>query len=206
MSVHLSDSKFVSPEAQASALRSVLEEKGVLPEGYVEDWEHTFDQWVPENGARMVARAWKDEDFRKLVLADATQACREMGFGGPEGGYVVALENTPTLQNVIVCTMCSCTAWPVLGLPPDWYKSFEYRSRVVRESRQVLRELGLDLPAEVEIQVYDTTAETRYMVFPVRPAGTEDWSEAELASIVTKDCLIGVARPDPSKRNLSKEL
>jgi nitrile hydratase len=153
----------------------------------------------------MVARAWKDEEFRTLVLADATQACREMGFGGPEGGYVVALENTPTLQNVIVCTMCSCTAWPVLGLPPDWYKSFEYRSRVVRESRQVLRELGLDLPAEVEIQVYDTTAETRYMVVPVQPAGTEDWSEAELASIVTKDCLIGVARPDPSQRKLTKE-
>jgi nitrile hydratase len=205
MSAQTSDTKFASPEAQANALRTALEEKGILPEGYVEHWEDTFDQWVPENGARMVARAWKDEAFRKLVLSDATQACREMGFGGPEGGYVVALENTPTLQNVIVCTLCSCTAWPVLGLPPDWYKSFEYRSRVVRESRQVLREMGLDLPDEVSIQVYDTTAETRYMVVPFQPAGTEDWTEEELASIVTKDCLIGVARPDPAKRKQIKE-
>lgn len=204
MSAHSSHLKFVPPEAQASALRSLLEEKGVMPEGYVEHWEDTFDEWVPENGARMVARAWKNPDFKKLLLADATQACRDMGFGGPEGGFVVALENSPTLQNVIVCTLCSCTAWPVLGLPPDWYKSFEYRSRVVRESRQVLREMGLDLPTEVAIQVYDTTAETRYMVVPFQPEGTEDWTEEELASIVTKDCLIGVARPDPSQRRVKE--
>jgi nitrile hydratase subunit alpha len=205
MSAQPSPSKLASSEAQAAALRAVLEQKGILPQGYVEKWEQTFDQWGPENGARMVARAWKDPQFLKLMLTDTTQACREMGFGGPEGGFVVALENTPTLQNVIVCSLCSCTAWPVLGLPPEWYKSFEYRSRVVREARQVLREMGTALPPEVEIKVYDTTAETRYMVLPVQPKGTEDWTEAELASIVTKNCLIGVARPDPSKRKTSKE-
>lgn len=186
---------YAPAERQAYALKEALEEAGVMPKGYVEQWEDTFDHWVPENGARIVARAWVDPDYRKLLLEDGTAACRQLGYGGPEGGFIVALENTAALQNVIVCTLCSCTAWPVLGLPPDWYKSFEYRSRVVREARQVLRELGLELPESVKIQVWDTTAETRYMVFPERPAGTEGWSESRLASIVTKDCLIGVARP-----------
>ena len=186
---------FASADAQARALREALQDKGIMPPDYVEQWEDTFAHWVPENGARIVARAWTDAAFRDRLLKDGASACREMGYGGPEGGFIVALENTPTLQNVIVCTLCSCTAWPVLGLPPDWYKSFEYRSRVVRESRQVLRELGLDLPPQVQIRVWDTTAETRYMVLPMRPEGTEGWSEAQLASIVTKDCLIGVALP-----------
>ncbi|MBI3526266.1 MAG: nitrile hydratase subunit alpha [Betaproteobacteria bacterium] len=195
MSQDSSAISFVPAQTQARALREALENAGVMPKGYVEQWEETFDHWVPENGARIVARAWTDSTYRDLLLRDATSACRELGFGGPEGGFIVALENTGTLQNVIVCTLCSCTAWPVLGLPPEWYKSFEYRSRVVRESRQVLRELGLDLPESVNIRVWDTTAETRYMVLPMRPKGTEGWSEAQLASIVTKDCLIGVARP-----------
>lgn len=182
-------------EARARALESALNAKGLIPEGFIEETHDVFDQWVPENGAKVVARAWLDPAYRARLLADGTAACAELGFGGAEGGFIVALENTPTLQNVIVCTLCSCTAWPVLGLPPDWYKSFEYRSRVVRESRQVLRELGLDLPPEVKIRVWDTTAETRYMVLPFRPEGTEGWSEQELAAIVSKDALIGIARP-----------
>lgn len=182
-------------EARARALESALNARGLIPEKFIEETHDVFDQWVPENGARVAARAWVDGAFRSRLLTDATAACGELGFGGAEGGFIVALENTPTLQNVIVCTLCSCTAWPVLGLPPDWYKSFEYRSRVVRESRRVLREMGLDLPPEVKIRVWDTTAETRYMVLPFRPDGTEGWSEQQLAAIVSKDALIGVARP-----------
>lgn len=186
-----------SASARAFALKNALEERELVPKGYVEKFtevmENDFD---PANGARVVARAWVDPTYRELLLRDGTAACDQFGYTGVQGEYIVALENTPTLQNVIVCTLCSCTAWPVLGLPPDWYKSFEYRSRVVRESRTVLREMGLDLPEDVEIRVWDTTAETRYMVLPFRPAGTEGWTEEELASLVTKDVLIGIARPE----------
>lgn len=186
-----------APIAQrAQALKTALERKNLIPADYLPGFVKLMEQdWDPANGARVVARAWVDPEYRALLLRDGTAACAQFGYIGPQGEYIVALENTPTLQNVIVCTLCSCTAWPVLGLPPDWYKSFEYRSRVVRESRTVLREMGLDLPPEVQIQVWDTTAETRYMVLPFRPAGTEGWSEERLASIVTKDVLIGVARP-----------
>ncbi|MBL6750494.1 MAG: nitrile hydratase subunit alpha [Nevskia sp.] len=184
---------------RARALEAALRRRHLVPEGFVEDFTRLMEQdWAPENGARVVARAWVDPGYRDLLLKDGTSACAQFGYVGPQGEYIVALENTPTLQNVIVCTLCSCTAWPVLGLPPDWYKSFEYRARVVRESRSVLREMGLDLPPEVDIRVWDTTAETRYMVLPFRPAGTEGWDEAKLASIVTKDVLIGIARPDPA--------
>jgi nitrile hydratase len=187
----------VSAADRAFALKKALEEQALVPEGYIEKFtgimENDFD---PANGARVVARAWVDPAFRQLLLTDGTAACAQFGYTGVQGEYIVALENTPTLQNVIVCTLCSCTAWPVLGLPPDWYKSFEYRSRVVREARTVLREMGLDLPEEVEIRVWDTTAETRYMVLPLRPSGTEDWTEEQLASLVTKDVLIGIARPE----------
>ncbi|MCU1732646.1 MULTISPECIES: nitrile hydratase subunit alpha [unclassified Pseudomonas] len=182
---------------RAFALKQALEEQGLLPESYVEQFtevmENDFD---PANGARVVARAWVDPAYRELLLRDGTAACAQFGYTGVQGEYIVALENTPTLQNVIVCTLCSCTAWPVLGLPPDWYKSFEYRARVVRESRSVLREMGLDLPHEVAIRVWDTSAETRYMVLPFRPEGTEGWSEEQLARLVTKDVLIGIARPE----------
>ena len=181
---------------RARALKEALDRKQLIPDGFIEDFTHKMEvDWDPANGARVVARAWVDPAFRELLLRDGTAACEQFHCTGPQGEYIVALENTPTLQNVIVCTLCSCTAWPVLGLPPDWYKSFEYRSRVVREARSVLREMGLDLPESVSIKVWDTTAETRYMVLPVRPAGTEGWSEEKLASIVTKDVLIGVARP-----------
>jgi nitrile hydratase len=180
---------------RARALRDALDRKKLIPDGFIEDFTKLMEvDWDPANGARVVARAWVDPAFRELLLRDGTAACDQFGYTGPQGEYIVALENTPTLQNVIVCTLCSCTAWPVLGLP-DWYKSFEYRSRVVREARSVLREMGLDLPESVSIKVWDTTAETRYMVLPVRPADTEGWSEEKLASIVTKDVLIGVARP-----------
>lgn len=181
---------------RARALQEALDRKKLIPEGFIEDFTRMMEvDWDPANGARVVARAWVDPAFRELLLRDGTAACEQFGYTGPQGEYIVALENAPTLQNVIVCTLCSCTAWPVLGLPPDWYKSFEYRSRVVREARAVLREMGLDLPESVSIKVWDTTAETRYMVLPVRPEGTEGWSEEKLASIVTKDVLIGVARP-----------
>lgn len=182
-------------DVRARALKDALMDKALISEDYIQEWKDTFSSWVPQNGARIVARAWINPEFRALLLRDATAACAEMGFGGVEGGFIVALENTPALQNVIVCSLCSCTAWPIIGLPPEWYKSFEYRSRVVREPRAVLAELGFEVSENVKIQVWDTTAETRYMVLPCRPEGTEGWSEEQLASIVTKDALIGVAVP-----------
>lgn len=185
-----------TPEQRARALHQALLQKGLLPDGFIDSFRKKMEQdWDPANGARVVARAWVDPAFRELLLANGTAACEQFGYTGPQGEYIVALENTPTLQNVIVCSLCSCTNWPVLGLPPEWYKSFEYRARLVREGRTVLRELGEDLPADVTVQVWDTTAESRYMVLPCRPEGSEGWSEAELATLVTKDVLIGVARP-----------
>ena len=198
MSDHQSDSMPVaSRAARAYALRDALNEKNLIPENYIETFTKTAEEdWSPHNGAHVVAKAWTDPEFRQRLLKDATSACAELGYAGAQGEYMVALVDTPSLHHVIVCTLCSCTAWPVLGLPPDWYKSFEYRSRVVRESRTLLREMGLDLPESVEIRVVDTTAETRFMVLPMRPAGTEGWSESKLASLITKNVLIGVALPE----------
>jgi len=182
------------PSARAKAVVDALAERKLVPEGFLEMVrERAAEDWSPRNGARVVARAWVDPEYRKRLLADGTAACAELGYAGPQGEYIVVLEDTPTLHNVIVCTQCSCTAWPVLGLPPDWYKSPEYRARVVREPRRVLHEMGLDLPERVAIRVWDTTAETRYMVLPLRPSGTEGWSEERLAGIVTRDAMIGVA-------------
>ena len=183
-----------APSARAKAVVDALAERKLVPEGFLEMVrERAAEDWSPRNGARVVARAWVDPAYRKRLLADGTEACAELGYAGPQGEYIVVLEDTPSLHNVIVCTQCSCTAWPVLGLPPDWYKSPEYRARVVREPRRVLHEMGLDLPESVAIRVWVTTAETRYMVLPVRPAGTEGWSEERLAEIVTRDAMIGVA-------------
>ncbi|MFJ3522712.1 nitrile hydratase subunit alpha [Pseudomonas sp. NPDC090203] len=193
-----------SAQRRAQALKEALEARDLISDDYIQNLENVFTTWVPENGARVVARAWVDEGFRGRLLADGTAACAELGFGGDEGGFIVALENKPELQNVIVCTLCSCTAWPIIGLPPEWYKSFEYRSRVVREPRKVLSELGLDLDPQINIRVWDTTAETRYVVLPCRPEGTDGWTEDDLATLVTKDVLIGVALPTvtrPSGRN-----
>lgn len=185
-----------TPGDRARALHQALLEKKLIPDNFIEGFTKLMEQdWDPSNGARVVARAWTDPAYRELLLKDGTAACEQFGYTGPQGEYIVALENTPTLQNVIVCSLCSCTNWPVLGLPPEWYKSFEYRARLVREGRTVLRELGEDLPDDVTVQVWDTTAETRYLVLPVRPEGTEHMTEDELAKLVTKDVLIGVARP-----------
>ena len=187
------------PAARAKAVAEALAAKGVVPEGFLDVVPaRATEAWSPRNGARVVARAWVDADYRRRLLADGTAACAELGYAGPQGEYIVVLENTPGVHNVIVCTQCSCTAWPVLGLPPDWYKSPEYRSRVVREPRRVLHELGLDLPESIAIRVWDTTAETRYMVLPLRPAGTEGSSEERLAALVTREAMIGIARVEVS--------
>ena len=183
-------------EQRIDAIQSALEAKGLNAAEAVEELAHkATEEWVPQNGARVVAKAWVDPDFRKRLLADGRAAVAELGLSMPKHHrHLVVLENSPRVQNVICCTLCSCTAFTLIGLPPDWYKDLQYRSRVVRESRTVLKEMGLDLPADVEIRVWDTTADTRYMVLPERPAHTAGWSEDELAAIVTRDSLIGVAR------------
>lgn len=190
---HGQDPKPAEPAARAKALADALSEKGHIPEVFLENVVARAETWSPRNGARVVARAWVDSEYRKRLLTDGTAACAELGYSGPQGEYIVVLEDAQELHNVIVCTQCSCTAWPVLGLPPDWYKSPEYRARVVREPRRVLREMGLELPQSVAIRVWETSAETRYMVLPIRPTNTETYSEEELASLVTREALIGVA-------------
>ena len=189
----MSEKPVAAIAARAEAVKAALIEKGLLSAQQIEEFEHLAEAWRPENGARVVARAWTDPAFRERLLTDATAACAEMGYAGPQGEYIVALEDTQERHNVIVCTQCSCTAWPVLGLPPDWYKSPAYRARVVREPRMVLREMGLKLAADVAVRVWETSAETRYMVIPLRPAGTERLSVDELAALVTREALIGVA-------------
>jgi nitrile hydratase len=183
-------------EQRVTALETALEARGLQPKSFVDAHVRTAEEdWVPQNGARVVARAWTDPAFRARLLANGRDAVAELGLVMPaHHRHLVALENTPSVHNVIVCTQCSCTAYTVIGLPPDWYKDFEYRARMVRQSRTVLREMGLDLPPQMEIRVWDTSADTRYMVLPLRPARTEGWNEEKLASIVTKDALIGVAR------------
>jgi len=184
------------PQARVDAVQAALEARGLPAAAAVEELGQLAEEaWVPGNGARVVARAWTDPAFRARLLANGRAAVAELGLTLPKHHrHLVVLENTPSIQNVICCTQCSCTAFTVIGLPPDWYKDLEYRARVVRESRTVLREMGLDLPAEVDLRVWDTTADTRYMVLPVRPPHTAGWSEEELAAIVTRDAMIGVAR------------
>ncbi len=183
-------------ENRVDALQQALDARGLDATAGVEELSHlALEQWVPRNGARVVARAWVDPAFRQRLLADGRAAVAELGLSLPKHHrHLVVLENTPTVQNVICCTLCSCTAFTVIGLPPDWYKDLEYRARIVRESRTVLREMGLDLPPEVEIRVWDTTADTRYMVLPEQPPATLGWPEEKLVEIVTRDAMIGVAR------------
>jgi len=182
---------------RAQAVEEALSTRGLVPDGFLDETvARTRQEFSPENGARVVARAWTDPGYRARLLADGAAATAELGIAPPTSEYLVVLENTPTLHNVIVCTQCSCTAWSVIGLPPDWYKSPEYRARIVRESRTLLAEMGLDLPEDVAVRVWDTSGETRYMVLPLRPAGTEGWSEERLAAIVTREAMIGVARVD----------
>ncbi|MFL8988702.1 nitrile hydratase subunit alpha [Pseudomonas sp. QLc11A] len=196
MSATVSPASTSTPSERAWALFKVMKDKELIPEGYIEQLtELMVHQWSPENGACVVAKAWVDPQFRELLLKDGTAACAQFGFTGPQGEYIVALEDLPQLKNVIVCSLCSCTNWPVLGLPPEWYKGFEFRARLVREGRTVLREMGTELPSDVVVKVWDTSAESRYLVLPLRPKGSEHMSEEELQKLVTKDVLIGVALP-----------
>ena len=183
-------------EQRVAALEEVLTEKGLVTPEFIDGVVGLYENDIgPLNGAKVVARAWVDPDYRQRLLTDGTAAIAELGFGGPEGGHLVVVDNTDTVHNVVVCTLCSCYPWPVLGLPPVWYKAPPYRARMVREPRAVLRELGAEVPADVEIRVWDSSAEVRYMVLPQRPAGTGDLTEDELVGLVTRDAMIGVARP-----------
>src|SRR5579863_1902955 len=181
---------------RVKSLESLLVEKGLVDraalDALVDGYEHTIG---PRNGARVIARAWIDPDYKKRLLADATAAIAEFGFFNQQGERIVAVENTPKLHNLIVCTLCSCYPWPVLGLPPVWYKSAPYRSRAVNDPRGVLTDFGVTLPAGTDIRVWDSTAETRFLVLPMRPAGTEGWGEEKLAALVTRDSMIGTSLP-----------
>jgi len=176
------------------SLRELLVEKGIVTEAQVAATVEDIRSRSPERGARVVARAWTDPAFKTKLLADGTKACEELGLDVPALRLVV-VENTPEVHNMIVCTLCSCYPRMLLGLPPDWYKSRNYRSRAVREPRTVLSEFGLSLSEQIKIRVHDSTADMRYLVLPMRPAGTGGWSEERLAAMVTRDCMIGVAVP-----------
>jgi nitrile hydratase subunit alpha len=182
-------------ERRVTAIESLLVEKGLITSDVVDAVVATYEHDVgPLNGAKVVARAWVDDGYRERLLADGTQAIGELGFGGAEGEHLVVLENTPEVHNVVVCTLCSCYPWPVLGLPPRWYKSFAYRSRMVREPRSVLAEFGTRLPDDLEVRVWDSSAEVRYLVLPLRPDGSDALTEGELVPLVTRDHMIGVVR------------
>ena len=182
-------------EQRVAALEALLTERGLVPEGFIEEITRRYETEIgPMNGAKVVARAWSDPAFRQRLLTDGTAAIAELGFGGEEGHHMVVVANTPAVHNVIVCTLCSCYPWPTLGLPPAWYKDPPYRARMVREPRALLAEMGCELPGDVEVRVWDSSAEVRYLVLPQRPPGTEGMTEAELAGLVTRDSMIGVAR------------
>jgi len=183
------------PALRVKALESLLVAKGLVDRAALDELIDTYAHKVgPRNGARVVARAWTDADYKRRLLANADAAISELGYGGMQGEHMVVVENTATVHNLVVCTLCSCYPWPVLGLPPVWYKSAPYRSRSVIDPRGVLREFGLDLPTDVEVRVWDSTAELRYLVLPERPAHTETLTEAELAALVTRDAMVGVAK------------
>ena len=180
---------------RVKALESILVEKGLVDPAALDALIDTYKHKVgPRNGARVVARAWVDPAYKKRLLADATPAIAELGYAGPEGEHMVVVENGPRVHNLVVCTLCSCYPWPVLGLPPVWYKSAPYRSRAVINPRGVLREFGTELPEDVEVRVWDSTAEMRYLVLPERPEGSEHLSEEELAELVTRDSMVGVSK------------
>ena len=185
-----------SVEQRVDAIQALFDERGMKATEGIDELSHLAqEQWVPQNGARVVAKAWADDAFRQRLLSNGLAAVAELGLPMPKHHrHLVVLENTTAVHNVICCTLCSCTAFTIIGLPPDWYKDLEYRSRVVRQSRTVLKEMGLELPPDVEIRVWDTTADTRYMVLPQRPPETIGWPEGKLAEIVTRDSMIGVAR------------
>jgi len=179
---------------RVTALESLLVEKGLVDPAALDELVETYEHKIgPRNGAKVVARAWADPAYKQRLLTDATAAIAELGFGGLQGEHMVAIENTPNVHNLVVCTLCSCYPYSVLGLPPVWYKSAPYRSRAVLDPRGVLREFGLEVPKDTQVRVWDSTAEVRYLVLPERPAGTEQLNEEQLASLVTRDAMIGAA-------------
>ncbi len=193
---HAHGSELSEMDARVRALESLLVEKGYVDPATLDALIETYETRVgPHNGARVVAKAWADPAYRDWLLADATAAIASLGYTGRQGEHMVALENTPRRHNLVVCTLCSCYPWPVLGLPPVWYKSAPYRSRAVIDPRGVLAEFGVTLPDDVELRVWDSTAEIRYLVLPQRPAETEGWSEERLAMLVTRDSMIGTGLP-----------
>jgi nitrile hydratase subunit alpha len=193
---HEHGSELSETQLRVRALESILVNKGYVDPAALDVLIETYENRIgPHNGARVVAKAWADPDFRRWLLTDSTAAIASLGYGGRQGEHIVALENTSSVHNLVVCTLCSCYPWPVLGLPPVWYKSAPYRSRVVADPRGVLHDFGVELPADIAICVWDSTAEVRYLVVPIRPAGTDGWGEVELARLVTRDSMIGAGLP-----------
>jgi nitrile hydratase subunit alpha len=187
-----------SVEIRTKALESLLVEAGLVSTDALEAIIKTYENELgPQRGAKVVAKAWVDPAFKERLLRDGTSTIAELGYTGLQGEHIVVVENTPKVHNVIVCTLCSCYPWPLLGLPPKWYKEAPYRSRIVSDPRGVLKEFGLELDDDVEIRVWDNSSEIRYFVLPERPAGTEGWTEEELAKIVTRDSMIGVTKIEP---------
>ena len=194
MGEHLAER--LSAALRVEALEQLLVERGLVDPAVLDGLIARYENDVgPLNGARVVARAWTDPGYRRRLLADGTAAVAEFGFSGPQGEHLVVVENGPGIHHVVVCTLCSCYPWPVLGLPPSWYKDPAYRARVVREPRTVLAEMGLRLSKDIQIRVWDSSAEVRYLVLPRRPPGTSGLSEEQLAALVTRDCMVGVALP-----------
>ncbi|MEA2380965.1 MAG: nitrile hydratase subunit alpha [Solirubrobacteraceae bacterium] len=196
---HDHGSELSETQRRVRALESVLVEKGYVDPAALDELIETYETRVgPHNGARVVAKAWADPEYRAWLFSESGAAIASLGYVGRQGENIVALENTPDVHNMVVCTLCSCYPWPVLGLPPVWYKSAPYRSRAVADPRGVLHDFGVELPAEAEVRVWDSTAEIRYLVVPMRPEGTQGWSEEALAELVTRDSMIGTgvaARP-----------
>ena len=188
------------PELRVKAIETLLLNKGIINSDTVNELIDTYENKIgPRNGAKVVAKAWVDPEYKKRLLENATKAIEELSYTGRQGEHMVVVENTPKVHNVVVCTLCSCYPWPVLGIPPTWYKSDEYRSRTVREPRKVLQEFGLELDLNTQIKVWDSTSEMRYLVLPMRPVGTEHLSENELESLVTRNSMIGTGLPEIPK-------
>lgn len=189
-------SELSETELRVRALESILVEKGYVDPAALDELIQTYETRVgPRNGARVIARAWSDPAYYERLLRDATPAIAELGYEGRQGEHIVAVVNTPDIHNMVVCTLCSCYPWEMLGLPPVWYKASPYRSRAVKDPRGVLADFGVTLPKDIEIRVWDSTAETRFLVLPMRPAGTDGWSEDKLAELVTRDSMIGTGLP-----------
>jgi nitrile hydratase subunit alpha len=195
MTTTSTDGERLPASLRTEALEQLLTERGLVDPSVMDKFIANYETNVgPLNGAKVVAKAWTDPEYKARLLDDGTAAIKELGFSGPQGEHIVVVENGPELHNVTVCTLCSCYPWPVLGLPPSWYKDPAYRARVVKEPRTVLREMGLDLAADVEIVVRDSSSEVRWLVLPERPAGTENLTEEELIPLITRDALVGVAK------------